>query len=453
VSAPDTPASDLALFTDLYELTMAQAYYAEEMTAPAVFDLFVRTLPEERNFLIAAGLDEVLDYLEGLRFSAEALAYLESLSLFSPEFLDRLNGFRFTGSVRAVPDGTVVFAGEPLLEVMAPLPEAQLVETYLLNQVTFQTLIASKAVRSVLAAQGRPVVDFAQRRTHGWDAGVKAARACYLVGFASTSSVLAGQRYGIPVTGTMGHSYIQAHDSEREAFRAFLRQYPSTVLLVDTYDTIGGVREVIRLAEELGDDFKVGAVRLDSGDLHALAREARVLLDAAGLERVGIVASGGLEERAIARFVASEAPISVFAVGTQVGISADEPALDSVYKLVEYAGRGRAKLSTAKATWPGRKQVFRQYVDDRAERDILGLVDEPLDGTPLLMEVMREGRRVARDDAGLEAARTRVRAGLETLPERLLTLEAAGAPYAIEISSAVVEGRERVRRGLVERDR
>jgi nicotinate phosphoribosyltransferase len=452
VSAADVSASDLALFTDLYELTMIQAYYAEDLTAPAVFDLFVRTLPEERNFLIAAGLEEVLEYLEELRFSARALAYLESLRLFSADFLDDLAGFRFTGSVRAVPEGTVVFAGEPLLEVVAPLPEAQLVETYLLNQVTFQTLIASKAVRSVLAAEGRTVVDFAQRRTHGSDAGVKAARACYLAGFASTSSVLAGQRYGIPVTGTMGHSYIQAHDSEREAFRAFVRQYPSTVLLVDTYDTLDGVRDVIRLATELGDDFKVSAVRLDSGDLGGLAREARALLDAAGLERVGIVASGGLEERAIAEFVASGAPISVFAVGTQVGISADQPALDSVYKLVEYAARGRAKLSTAKATWPGRKQVFRRHFDGRAERDILGLADERLDGTPLLIEVMRDGRRMSRDDAGLEAARERVRASLEALPERLLALERATVPYPLEVSREVVKGRDRVRQSLVATD-
>jgi nicotinate phosphoribosyltransferase len=453
VSAHHDPGGDLALFTDLYELTMMQAYYAEGMTAPAVFDLFVRTLPRERNFLVAAGLDEVLQYLEGLRFSADALAYLESLKLFGAEFLDRLGGFRFTGSVRAVPEGTVVFAGEPLLEVVAPLPEAQLIETYLLNQVTFQTVIASKAVRSVLAATGRAVVDFAQRRTHGSDAGVKAARACYLAGFASTSSVLAGQRYGIPVTGTMGHSYIQAHDSEPEAFRAFVRQYPSTVLLVDTYDTLNGVRDVIRIAQELGDDFKVGAVRLDSGDLDALAREARSLLDAAGLQRIGIVASGGLEEQAIADFVASGAPISVFAVGTQVGISADQPALDSVYKLVEYAGRGRAKFSTAKATWPGRKQVFRQHRDGRAERDVLGLAGERLDGTPLLVEVMRDGRRIVPEDGGLEAARVRLRDGIEALPSGLLSLQQAQLAYPVEVSPAVVEGRERIRQTLAQAGR
>jgi nicotinate phosphoribosyltransferase len=405
-------------------------------------------LPAERNFLIAAGLDDVLDYLETLSFSAEALSHLESLGVFTSAFLDRLAGLRFTGAVHAVPEGTPVFAGEPLLEVIAPLPEAQLVETYLLNQVTFQTLAASKALRSVIAAEGRPVVDFAQRRTHGWDAGIKAARASYLAGFASTSSVLAGRRYGIPVTGTMAHSYIQAHDSEAAAFRAFAREFPETTLLVDTYDTLEGVHEVIRLAEELGDEFKVRAVRLDSGDLDALSRETRRLLDAAGLQRVGIVASGGLEERAIAELVAAGAPISVFAVGTQVGISADQPALDSVYKLAEYAGRGRFKLATAKATWPGRKQVYRQYLDGRAQRDIVALDGEAVGGTPLLVEVMREGKRVPRDDAGLEAARDRVRAGLETLSERLLSLDLAQPRYTVEVSAGLQEERERLMRAL-----
>jgi nicotinate phosphoribosyltransferase len=447
VSTADDPASHLALYTDLYELTMMQAYYAEEMTAPSVFDLFVRSLPPERNFLLACGLEDVLDYLEGLSFDAEALAYLESLNLFRAEFLDRLATFRFTGSVVAVPEGTPMFAGEPLLEVIASLPEAQLIETYLLNQVTFQSLIASKAARSVIAAEGRPVIDFGQRRTHGWDAGLKAARACYIAGFTSTSSVLAGQRYGIPVTGTMAHSYIQAHDSEAEAFRAFARQYPETVLLVDTYDTLAGVRDVIRLAEELGDDFRVRAVRLDSGDLGALARESRRLLDEAGLQQVGIVASGGLEERAIAQLVGEGAPIAVYAVGTQVGISADQPALDSVYKLVEYAGRGRIKLSTAKATWPGRKQVFRQHEDGHASKDIVGLAGEAVEGSPLLVEVMRDGRRVAPAPA-LEATREHARASVELLPSHLRSLDPAEPRYTVEVSAGLLEARDQAERAL-----
>jgi nicotinate phosphoribosyltransferase len=412
-------APDLSLFTDLYELTMLQAYYAEGMTAPAAFDLFVRGLPPERNFLLACGLEQALEYLERLRFDAAALAYLEALELFQPDFLDRLATFRFTGSVRAMPEGTPAFAGEPLLEVVAPLPEAQLAETYLLNQVSFQTMIASKAARSVIAAEGRPVFDFGQRRTQGSDAGVKAARAAYIAGLASTSSVLAGQRYGIPVTGTMAHSYIQAHDSEREAFRAFTRMYPATVLLVDTYDTQAGVREVIRLAHELGADFEVRAIRLDSGDLEALSRQARQLLDAAGLQRVGIVVSGGLEERSIARLVGAGAPIATFAVGTQMGISADAPALDTVYKLVEYDGRGRIKLSSRKATLPGRKQVYRQFEAGSAVR---------------------------------EGARERARAGIAQLPARLRSLDAVEAPYPVEVSAGLLQADAQARRALTRED-
>ncbi|MGE0229922.1 MAG: nicotinate phosphoribosyltransferase [Dehalococcoidia bacterium] len=424
----------MALFTDLYELTMMQAYYAEGLTETAAFDLSVRTLPAERNFLIACGIEEVLDYLEGLRFTPEAIAYLETLGLFERAFLDRLAGFRFTGTVMAVPEGTPVFAGEPLLEVIAPLPEAQLVETYILNRVTAGTVLASKAVRSVIAAEGRTVVDFGQRRTHGVDAGLTAARASYIAGFAGTSSVLAGQRYGIPVVGTMAHSYIQAHDTEAEAFRAFVRAYPETTLLVDTYDTVEGVREVCRIAGELGDAFRVRAIRLDSGDLAALAHEARCILDEAGLQRVRIVASGGLDEEGIARLRASGAPIDTFAVGTHVGVSIDRPVLDTVYKLAEYAGDGRIKLSPEKVTLPGRKQVYRRYEGGTAAGDTVGLASERLDGTPLLVEVMRDGRRVPRGDAGLEGARRRAAEALATLPARLRSIERTAEPYAVDVS-------------------
>lgn len=442
---------DLALFTDLYELTMMQAYYAEAATEVAVFDLSVRGMPRERNFLIACGLEDVLDYLERLRFSAAAIEYLDSLRMFDSSFLERLAGLRFTGSVVAVPEGTPVFAGEPLMQVIAPLPEAQLIETLLLNQITFQTVIASKAVRSVLAAAGRTVVDFGQRRTHGVDAGVQAARACYIAGFSATSSVLAGQRYGIPVTGTMAHSYIQAHDSEREAFRAFVREFPSTTLLVDTYDTIEGVREVCRLAAELGDAFRVRAIRLDSGDLDALSKESRRLLDEAGLQRVGIVAGGGLDEHSVARLVEAGSPASAFAVGTRIGVSADQPVLDSVYKLAEYAGRGRIKLSTSKATLPGRKQVYRTLRDGIVERDVVALAGEQLEGTPLLVEVMRDGRRLPRPDATLDAARARVVAGLTTLPERLRSLVPAEPGYPVEVSQALLDEAEQVRQDIARR--
>jgi nicotinate phosphoribosyltransferase len=445
VTAGGTLPPDVALFTDLYELTMLQAYDAEGMADVAVFDLSVRQLPPERNFLLACGLEAALDYLEGLRFTPEAIAYLGTLGLFRPAFLERLEGFRFTGSVRAMPEGTVAFAGEPLLEVIAPLPEAQLVETFLLNQVTVGTVLASKAVRSVIAAEGRAVVDFGQRRTHGVDAGLVAARAGYLAGFAGTSSVLAGQRYGIPVAGTMAHSYIQAHASEGQAFQAFVREFPATTLLVDTYDTTEGVREVCRIAAELGDEFRVSAIRLDSGDLEALSKEARRILDGAGLQRVRIVASGRLEEHAIAALRAAGAPIDTFAVGTQVGTAADEPVLDTVYKLAEYAGEGRIKLSTAKLTLPGRKQVFRRHEDGVMAGDTVGLDGEQLEGTPLLVEVMRDGRRVAGYDADLEAARARAAAGLDTLPAGLRSLQPAATPYAVEVSAALQAEGARIR--------
>lgn len=439
------PGVEFALLSDLYELTMMQAYEAEGMNAPAVFDLYVRTLPPARNFLLACGLSEVLDYLESLRFTPEAIAYLATLELFTPDFLARLEQFRFTGSVWAVPEGTPVFANEPMIEVIAPLPEAQLVETYLLNQVTFQTAIASKAARSVLAAEGRPVVDFGQRRAHGSDAGVKAARATYLAGCASTSSLLAGQRYGIPVTGTMAHAYVQAHDSEAEAFRAFAQRYPGTTLLVDTYDTIEGVRTAIETVRALGGAGVIRAVRLDSGDLDVLSRETRALLDAAGLHDVGIVVSGGLEEQRIARLVAAGAPITAYAVGTSVVVPSDGPTLDSVYKLVEYAGVGRAKFSTAKATLPGRKQVYRALAGAEAVRDHLVGHDEAASGHQLLVEVMRDGQRLPTLDLSLEAARERARASIAALPARLRSLEPATPPFEVVTSPALLDARERLR--------
>ena len=274
-----------ALFTDLYQLTMLQAYAEHGLTASATFELFARSLPANRSYLLACGLDDALAYLEGLRFGDEALAALERSGRFPSRFLDWLGGLRFSGDVYAMPEGTPAFAGEPLLTVEAPLPEAQLAETYLLNQLHLQTLIASKGARIVEAARGRPVVDFGTRRAHGTDAALKAARALYLAGMAATSNVLAADRYDIPATGTMAHSYVQAHDDESEAFRSFVATHPDTVLLVDTYDTAEGVRRVARLAAELGDAFRVRAVRLDSEPLAELAREARAILDAAGLER------------------------------------------------------------------------------------------------------------------------------------------------------------------------
>lgn len=445
------PPRDSALFTDLYELTMLQAYHREAMDGVAVFDLFVRELPDSRNFLLVAGIDEALRYLEQLRFEDADLRFLEAQGQFTDEFLAYLADFRFTGSVRAMAEGTPVFANEPVFEVTAPVAEAQLVETYVLNQITYQTIAASKGARSVLAAEGRPVIDFGSRRAHGTDAALKAARAMHVAGFAATSNVLAGQRYGIPITGTMAHSYIEAHDHEIDAFREFAALYPQTTLLVDTYDTEEGVRRVVGLARELGDAFRVRAIRLDSGDLADLARKSRAILDEAGLADVRIAVSGGLDEYAIAELRASGAPIDAYAVGTNVVTSADAPKLDSAYKLVAYEGRGRIKLSTKKATWPDRKQVFRRFVEGVAAGDVIGLADETLDGEPLLREVMRDGRRLPAGSEPLDVARHRAAEEMARLPSRLRSLDAADPPYAVRVSDALRDERERLRSEILGR--
>lgn len=433
-----------SLLTDLYELAMAQAYFEEGMREKAVFSLFARRLPERRNYLLACGLDDVLRYLERLRFGKDALRYLAGLGMFSDRFLAALAELRFTGDVHAVPEGTPVFANEPLLEVVAPIAEAQLVETFIMNQVHMQTVLASKAARVVTAAAGRPVVDFGLRRMHGTDAGMKAARAFQVAGLHSTSNVLAGATYGIAVSGTMGHSYIQAHEREIDAFRAFAGLYPETVLLVDTYDTLEGVRNVVRLARELGDRFRVRAVRLDSGDLYRLSVETRRLLDEAGLERVGIFASGGLDEDAIADLVARGAPITGFGVGTAMGVSTDVPALDMAYKLVAYAGESRTKLSAGKAILPGRKQVFRVEENGQAIRDVIARDDEDLPGRPLLRPVMKGGIRLAEGRVALDEVRARARREIASLPARIRSIARAEPPYPVELSAALEAERARV---------
>ncbi len=443
-----------ALFTDLYELTMLQAYYREGLdSAIATFDLFVRQAPG-RNYLLACGLDTVLHYLETLHFTQEALDYLASLGRFEPDFLDYLSRFRFTGDVYAVPEGTPVFAGEPLLQVVAPIGQAQLIETFVLNQITFQTGIASKASRVVQAAQGRLVADFGARRMHGADAALKAVRAYYIAGIQATSLVLGGQMFGMPVTGTMAHSYVEAHPTEEDAFRAFAGLYPGTTLLVDTYDTLEGVRKVIALCKELGDRFQVGAIRLDSGDLAALAKEARRMLDEAGLTHIKIFASGSLDEYRIAELLAQGAPIDGFGVGTRMGTISDRPYLDSAYKLSEFEGEGRMKLSLEKANLPGRKQVFRFYDEDgRATHDVIACHDEQLEGgEPLLRCVMRRGRRTDAGRDTLEAARERAQQGLTRLPERLLSLEEADPPYPVRISERLQALGETVRHRLMQQE-
>lgn len=427
----------LGLFTDLYELTMLQAYFEEGLTQQAVFTLFVRRLPARRNFLLACGLDTLLEQLERLRFTDEDRRYLASLGRFSPGFIARLADVHFTGDVYAVPEGTPVFANEPILEVVAPLPEGQWVETLVMNQIGVQTVLASKAVRVVTAAGGRPVIDFGARRMHGIDAALKAARAFHIAGVAATSNVLAGRDYGVPVSGTMAHSFIQAHDDEAMAFAAFAHRFPGTVLLVDTYDTLRGIAHVIELARRLGDAFTVSAVRLDSGDLAGLAREARRMLDAAGLERVRIVASGGLDEDAIAGLLDADAPIDGFGVGTSMGVSSDAPDLDIAYKLAAYAGTGRVKLSAGKPILPGRKQIFRCAEGDTDMADIIGRSDELLPGRPLLQPVMRGGRRL-HEAAGLDLLRAHAAAEVARLPARLRALAPADPPWPVTVSAALL---------------
>lgn len=426
--------SHSALFTDLYELTMMQAYYEEAMTENAVFSLFVRRLPPRRNFLLACGLDTVLAYLQNLRFYDEDIAYLASLGKFSAPFLNRLRDFRFSGDVYAVPEGTPVFANEPILEIVASLPEAQLVETFVMNQIHLQTVLASKAQRGVTAAKGRPIVDFGARRMHGTDAALKAARAFYIAGVAATSNVLAGKEYGVPVNGTMAHSYIQAHEDETEAFRKFAGHYPGTVLLVDTYNTLAGIRSVVELSNTQGKDFKISAVRLDSGDLLSLSREARILLDQAGLGKVEIFASGGLDEDKIAQLVASGAPIDGFGVGTSMGVSNDAPDLDIAYKLCEYAGKGRLKLSTGKPILPGRKQIFRLSENGYYVRDVIARADENLPGRPLLEAVMHNGKRLAAGRVDIESIRTLTGKQTALLPGPVRAIAPAEPSYPVEVS-------------------
>lgn len=443
MSHRDPSGSSPALFTDMYQLTMAQAYVAEGMLGPATFSLFYRNLPDDRNYILSCGIDDVVDFLCDLSFGDDDLAYLRETGKFSGAFLDYLADFRFTGDVHALPDGTPTFPHAPMLEVTAPAPEAQIVETWVMNQMHVQSVLATKAARIVHSADGRPVLDFGLRRIHGADNGLKAAKAFHVAGVTATSNVLAGKVFGIPISGTMAHSYVQAHDREMDAFRNFVREFPDTVLLVDTYDTINGVENVCRLAEELGDDFRVSGIRLDSGDLTGLAGKSRRILDAAGLEQVDIFASGGLNEFEIRDMLDQGAPIDGFGVGTAMGVSPDAPDLDIAYKLVEYAGRGRMKLSSGKPTLPGAKQIFRRHQGNKAVGDTLGRRDEALEGTPLLEPFVREGRRVRRADTP-DQARTRAGERLDTLPEAILSIDRAKNDYPVELSDSLRSHRGRV---------
>ncbi|MFG3346037.1 nicotinate phosphoribosyltransferase [Streptomyces sp. NPDC048018] len=411
--------------TDLYEVTMALSYLREDMRGPATFSLVVRDLPPGRGFLVAAGIEAALDYLGRFRVGRSDVQDFAAALRRPVEDLEPLHGLSFDGEVRAVPEGRLVLAGEPLLEVTAPLPQAQLVETYLLTLLGHRTAVASKAARCVIAAAGRPLLDFSLRRVHGPEAGLQAARLGALVGFAGTSNIAAARRYGIAAAGTMSHSYVESFPSEEAAFRAFARTHPGPVtFLVDTYDTDRGVATAARVLADLGLGPEC-AVRLDSGDLGALARRARTALDTAGLAGVRIIASGGLDEYEIDRLVRDGAPIDAYAVGSRVGTASDAPYLDTAYELVEYDGRPVMRLSPAKVTVPGRKQVFR----GPGLQDVVGLANEqpPERTEPLLKTVMRGGLRTDPPDT-LAAARARFEADLAALPEEARRIADPVAP-------------------------
>ena len=395
------------LFVDLYELTMAQVYAEQDMRGQATFELSVRGLPDGWDYLIAAGLERVVRYLETLRFDEDELAYLATLPQFNQAFIDRLRDFRFSADVWAPPEGTVVYPNEPLIQVVGPLIDGQLVETALINQLAFATMIASKAARVVDAAAGRSVIEFGGRRAHGSEAAIEAARAVHIAGFEATSSVEAGRRYGIPVVGTMAHSFVLAVGDESDAFGAYLERYPGTTLLVDTYDTSLGMEHAIAQAQRHGSG-SLGAIRIDSGDREAESRRARDMLDAAGLGNVRIIVSGGLDEERVFALVTSDAPIDAFACGTAVVAAPDAAALDAAYKLVEYDGRPVAKRASGKPSLSHRKQVW------RSERgDVVQPYDPPppAAATPLLEPIMHRGRRAADAASDLGAMRERASRG------------------------------------------
>jgi len=437
-------ASD-ALLTDLYQLTMLQGYYRQHMQDTAVFELFVRRLPASRGFLVAAGLEQAVDYLRNLRFTSAELDWLQGTGFFKTDFLQWLENFRFTGGMHAMPEGSVFFPNEPILRITAPIAEAQFVESRLINILHFQTLVASKAARSVLLAPDKKLVEFGFRRAHGGEAGLLAARASYLAGFSGTATVAAGRHFGIPVFGTMAHSFIQAHQNESEAFEHFALANPdNVVLLIDTYDTEAGAQKVAELAPKLAAlGIPIKGVRLDSGDLAAHARHVRALLDAAGLNDTTIFASGNIDEYSLEQLVLKRAPIDGFGIGTHLDTSEDAPYLDCAYKLQEYAGIPRRKRSEGKATWPGTKQVYRRFdADGKLAGDTITLADASCEGKPLLKAIMQEGKLVEPLPA-LEQSRAYAKEQLSRLPDGLRVLKNAPV-YPVHFSPELRELTERM---------
>jgi len=433
---------NMSLFTDLYELTMCASYFDNEKFEPATFDLFVRRLPENRGYLLVAGLEQVLLYLESIKFTDKHVAYLKKQG-FSPDFLDYLQGFKFTGDVCALPEGTVAFPNEPLIRVTAPIIEAQLIETFLLNTVNLQTMIATKASRVVQAAKGKPVVEFGLRREHGIDAGMKVARASYIAGCQGTSNVLAGMAYDVPIFGTMAHSFVMSFEKEIDAFRAFAKTFPNkSTLLIDTYNDMAGAEKAVIVAKELEKQgCKLGGVRLDSGDLAETSKHVRKLLNAKGLEYVNIFASGDLDEYRIAELLRKGAKIDAFGVGTRMGTSADRPYVDVIYKLCETMNANGVfspimKLSQGKVTLPGRKQVYR-FKDEKGNyaKDVIALADETADGKPLLVKVMEKGK-ICSELPSLRKIRAAAEENLSKLPAKYKKL--INPPlYPVKLSKAL----------------
>ncbi|MFW6332542.1 MAG: nicotinate phosphoribosyltransferase [Thermodesulfobacteriota bacterium] len=427
-------SEDLNLLTDLYQLTMAAAYYEKEMFAPATFSLFIREYPKDRGYFVSSGLTDVLDFLEDFHFDRDALNYLEKTDMFSNDFLQYLSNLHFTGDVFAMPEGRIFFKDEPVLEVTAPIIQAQLAETYIINAMSLPITIAGKAARSVAAAKGRKLIDFSLRRTQGIDAGVKVARSSYIAGFDGTSNVLAGKMFDIPTSGTMAHSYVTSFEEEIDAFRAFADVFPNnTVLLIDTFDTVNGAHKAVEVAKEMADrGEKIKGVRLDSGDMTQLSKEVRGIFKEADMEDVFIFASGGYDEYKINDAVENDAEIDGFGVGTKMGTSADAPYLDIAYKLVQYDHRPLLKLSSGKKTLVNQKQVFRNTDNGRPTEDVIALRDETLEGDPLLIRAMHDGSRQINPES-VHEIRERFMEELENLDDAYKRLKDPDE-YPVELS-------------------
>jgi nicotinate phosphoribosyltransferase len=442
-----TPPQTPAILTDLYQLAMLKAYQDRGMNQTAVFEFYIRNLPSQRNFLMAAGLEQVLEYLENLRFTQLERGWLKTSGRFPEDFVDSLADFRFTGDVDALPEGTVFFPNEPVLRITAPLQQAQLTESRIINILQMQVMAASKAARMVLTAPGKTLLDFGLRRAHGSEAGLFVARASYIAGFNGTATVPANPFYGVPVFGTMAHSYIQAHGDETAAFRDFAHSWPdNTIFLLDTYDTIQAAHKVVAVARDLKKEgISIHGVRLDSGDLAQLAKQVRSILDEGGLQDTKIFASGNLDEYALEQLIARQAPIDGFGIGTRLAVSEDAPTLECVYKMQEYDGQPRRKRSEGKSTWPGRKQTFRTFdALGKMKGDYIAMEDESHPGEPLLKPCMRQGKRLS-PPAPLEKCRAHAAQQLDQLPKTLRSLKQE-QPYSVHISQKIRELADRLDR-------